>query len=116
MALFYLDKLLKRKSKCLPNQLPIVVDQREINTAIVKIFNDKKEPLSYRELLESLFTSTNKKYLSDYYLLNYSNTKSGMVLNDFDFVPMFRYELSQPVAVSNVTDAGFFENLNSATL
>lgn len=110
MALFYLDKLLKRKSKCLPNPLPIVVDQREINTAIVKIFNDKKEPLSYRELLESLFTSTNKKYLSDYYLLNYSNTKSGMVLNDFDFVPMFRYELSQPVAVSNVTDAGFFEN------
>ena len=110
MALFYLDKLLKRKSKCLPNPLPIVVDQREINTAIVKIFNDKKEPLSYRELLESLFTSTNKKYLSDYYLLNYSNTKSGMVLNDFDFVPIFRYELSQPVAVSNVTDAGFFEN------
>lgn len=110
MALFYLDKLLRRKSKCLPNPLPIVVDQREINTAIVKIFNDKKEPLSYRELLESLFTSTNKKYLSDYYLLNYSNTKSGMVLNDFDFVPMFRYELSQPVTVSNVTDAGFFEN------
>lgn len=110
MALFYLDKLLRRKSKCLPNPLPIVVDQREINTAIVKIFNDKKEPLSYRQLLESLFTSTNKKYLSDYYLLNYSNTRSGMVLNDFDFVPMFRYELSQPVTVSNVTDAVFFEN------
>lgn len=110
IALFYLDKLLKRKSKCLPNPLPIVVDQREINTAIVKIFNDKKEPLSYRQLLESLFTSTNKKYLSDYYLLNYSNTRSGMVLNDFDFVPMFRYELGQPVTVSNVTDAGFFEN------
>ena len=110
MALFYLNKLLKRKSKCLPNPLPIVVDQREINTAIVKIFNDKKEPLSYRQLLESFFASTNKKYLSDYYLLNYTNTKSGMVLNDFDFVPMFRYELSQPVAVSNVTDAGFFEN------
>ena len=110
IALFYLDKLLKRKSKCLPNPLPIVVDQREINTAIVKIFNDKKEPLSYRQLLESLFTSTNKKYLSDYYLLNYSNTRSGMVLNDFDFVPMFRYELGQPVTVSNVTDAVFFEN------
>lgn len=110
MALFYLDKLLKRKSKCLPNPLPIVVDQREINTVIVKIFNDKEKPLLYRELLESLFTSTNKKYLSDYYLLNYSNTKSGMVLNDFDFVPMFRYELSQPVTVSNVTDAGFYEN------
>lgn len=110
MALFYLDKLLKRKSKCLPNPLPIVVDQREINTAIVKIFNDKKEPLSYRELLESLFTSTNKKYLSDYYLLNYSNTKSGMVLNDFDFVPMFRYELSQPVTVSNVTMSGFVKD------
>ena len=111
MALFYLNKLLKRKSKCLPNPLPIVVDQREINTAIVKIFNDKKEPLSYRQLLESLFASTNKKYLSDYYLLNYLNTKSGMVINDFDFVPMFRYELSQPVAVSNVTISGFLAGL-----
>lgn len=110
MALFYLDKLLRRKSKCLPNPLPIVVDQREINTAIVKIFNDKKDPLSYRELLGSLFTSTNKKYLSDYYLLNYSNTVSGMVLNDFDFVPMFRYELSQPVTVSNVTISGFVKD------
>ena len=110
IALFYLDKLLRRKSKCLPNPLPIVVDQREINTAIVKIFNDKKEPLSYRQLLESLFASTNKKYLSDYYLLNYSNTKSGMVLNDFDFVPMFRYELSQPVTVSNVTMSGFVKD------
>ena len=110
MALFYLDKLLRRKSKCLPNPLPIVVDQREINTAIVKIFNDKKEPLSYRQLLESLFTSTNKRYLSDYYLLNYSNTTSGMVLNDFDFVPMFRYELSQPVTVSNVTMSGFVKD------
>ena len=109
-ALFYLDKLLRRKSKCLPNPLPIVVDQREINTAIVKIFNDKKEPLSYRQLLESLFTSTNKRYLSDYYLLNYSNTTSGMVLNDFDFVPMFRYELSQPVTVSNVTMSGFVKD------
>ena len=110
MALFYLDKLLKRKSKCLPNPLPIVVDQREINTAIVKIFNDNEKPLLYRELLESLFTSTNKKYLSDYYLLNYSNTRSGMVLNDFDFVPMFRYELSQPVTVSNVTMSGFVKD------
>lgn len=108
MALFYLDKLLRRK--CLPNPLPIVVDQREINTAIVKIFNDEKEPLSYRQLLESLFTSTNKKYLSDYYLLNYSNTRSGMVLNDFDFVPMFRYELSQPVTVSNVTMSGLVKD------
>lgn len=110
MALFYLDKLLRLKSKCLPNPLPIVVDQREINTAIVKIFNDKEEPLSYRELLKSLFTSTNKKYLSDYYLLNYSNTRSGMVLNDFDFVPMFRYDLSQPVTVSNVTISGFVKD------
>lgn len=116
IALFYLDKLLKRKSKCLPNPLPIVVDQREINTAIVKIFNDKKEPLSYRQLLESLFTSTNKKYLSDYYLLNYSNTRSGMVLNDFDFVPMFRYELGQPVTVSNVTDAGFLKIKSSTRI
>lgn len=110
MALFYLDKLLRLKSKCLPNPLPIVVDQREINTAIVKIFNDKEEPLAYRELLKSLFTSTNKKYLSDYYLLNYSNTRSGMVLNDFDFVPMFRYDLSQPVTVSNVTISGFVKD------
>lgn len=39
-----------------------------------------------------------------------------MVLNDFDFVPMFRYELSQPVAVSNVTISGFLKTKYSTRI
>ena len=75
----------------MPNPLPIVIDKRELNKEIVKIFNAENEPLSYRQLLIKLFEQTNEKYLSDYYLINYSNTKDGLVINDIDFVPLFRF-------------------------
>ncbi len=92
--------------KCFPNPLPIVVDKREINTQIVKIYNEGGEALNYREILKRLFEKTNTKELSDYYLLNYRNTKDGMVLNDFDFVPLFRYKFDTIINVENVTKDG----------
>jgi len=98
------EKLLKRKVtinkknfKCLPNPLPIVVDKREINKEIVKLFNESSEPLNYRKLLISLFENKNLKYLSDYYLMNYSNTMSGILINDIDFVPLFRYHIEYDI-------------------
>jgi len=94
------EKLLKRKItvdkkdfKCLPNPLPIVIDKREINKEIVKLFNSSTEPLKYREMLNDLFKAKNLQYLSDYYLINYSNTMSGIVINDVDFVPLFQYHI-----------------------
>lgn len=99
------EKLWKRK--CFPKPLPIVVDKREINNEIVSIFNSEMEPIPYKELLKMLFEKTKTSHLSDYYLLNYRNTKDGMVLNDFDFVPMFRYRFLSTLVIKNVTEAGY---------
>ncbi len=97
-----------RKSKCFPNPLPIVVDKKEINNRIIKIYNEDSEPLHYRDLFKRLFDKTNEKSLSNYYLLNYRNTKDGrMALNDFDFVPLFRYRFDSTIIIKNVTDAGY---------
>lgn len=97
-----------RKSKCFPNPLPIVVDKKEINNRIIKIYNEDSEPLHYRDLFKRLFDKTNDKSLSNYYLLNYRNTKDGrMALNDFDFVPLFRYRFDSTIIIKNVTDAGY---------
>lgn len=98
------EKMWKRK--CFPNPLPIVIDKKEINNEIVRIFNSESEPIPYRELLKQLFERTNASHLSDYYLLNYRNTKDGMVLNDFDFVPMFRYKFNTTVTIENPTESG----------
>lgn len=99
------EKMWKRK--CFPNPLPIVIDKREINNEIVRIFNSESEHISYRELLKQLFENTKVSHLSDYYLLNYVNTQSGMVINDFDFVPLFRYHFDSTIFVKNVTEAGY---------
>ncbi len=105
LTLYTFEKMWKRK--CFPNPLPIVIDKREINNEIVRIFNSESEPISYRELLKQLFENTKVSHLSDYYLLNYVNTQSGMVINDFDFVPLFRYHFDSTIFVKNVTDAGY---------
>ena len=99
------EKMWKRK--CFPNPLPIVVDKREINNRIIKIYNEDSEPLHYRDLFKRLFDKTNERSLSNYYLLNYRNTKDGMVLNDFDFVPLFRYRFDSTIIIRNVMDAGY---------
>ena len=111
------EKLLKRKItickmnfRCLPNPLPIVIDKREINKEIIKLFNESSDPLSYRELLKNLFEKKNLKYLSDYYLINYSNTKDGIVINDIDFVSSFRYNIENNNEIQNITNAGIVKN------
>lgn len=85
---------------CLPNPLPIIIDQRETNKKIISIFNKEQEPIHYRELITKLFEEGKIKELSNYYLLNYVNTMSGLQINDFDFVPMFRYNID--IEVFNV--------------
>ena len=102
------EKMWKRK--CFPNPLPIVIDKREINKQIVKIYNEEGEAVHYKELLKRLFEETNQKELSDYYLLNYRNTKDGMVLNDFDFVPLFRYKFDSVINVENATKDGIIKD------
>jgi CRISPR-associated protein Csh1 len=88
----------------LPNPLPIIVDKREFNKQCVKLFNEENA-LSYREILVRLFAKENIKELPNYYLLNYTKRKS-IIINDFDFVPLFRYEFEPKVTIENVTETG----------
>ena len=92
-------------NKTLPNPLPITIDNNEINKEIVKIFNENTEPISYRDLLKQLFQRKNIKYLSNYYLINHSKRKS-IILNDVDFVPLFRYYFDKPIVITNVFKSG----------
>ena len=91
--------------KVLPNPLPIAVNQLE-NKLFLKLFHENETPLSYRELIKSLFEQHEIKELSDFYLLNYSKAKD-IVINDIDFVPMFRYYFDKPLLIENVMLAGY---------
>ena len=92
--------------KALPNPLPIAINQRKINQLSLKLFHENEKPLSYRELIKSLFEQHEIKELSDFYLLNYSKVKD-IVINDIDFVPMFRYYFNKPLLIENVMLAGY---------
>ena len=91
--------------KVLPNPLPIAVNQLE-NKLFLNLFHENETPLSYRELIKSLFEQHEIKELSDFYLLNYSKAKD-IVINDIDFVPMFRYYFDKPLLIENVMLAGY---------
>lgn len=106
LALHKFERMWKRK--CFPNPLPIVIDKRELNKKIIKLFNETEEALTYRELIKKLFDDSSKQDLPCYYLLNYINTMSGMQINDLDFVPSFRYSIDQKV--ENVMDSGYTKN------
>ena len=95
--------------KALPNPLPIAINQRKINQLSLKLFHENEKPLSYRELIKSLFEQHEIKELSEFYLLNYSKVKD-IVINDIDFVPMFRYYFDNLVSIENVMLVGKREN------
>ena len=110
ITLYTFEKLLRRKPQCLPNPLPIMVDGREWNKRVIKLFNESGDTLSFRDLLKQLFAKYNMKSLPNYYLLNLSKTVSGIVINDFDFVPLFRYYLDGDIVVSNVTNSSSLQD------
>lgn len=93
-----------------PSLLPIVIDKKEINSEVIKVFNDRKDKIGYRELIESLFNNHNSvNFLQDFYLINIVNSRKGLVINDIDFVPQFRYALDN-VIVHNVLESGYMKN------
>ena len=110
ITLYTFEKLLRRNPQCLPNPLPIMIDGREWNKRVIKLFNESGDTLSFRDLLKQLFAKYNMKSLPNYYLLNLSKTVSGIVINDFDFVPLFRYYLDGDIVVSNVTNSSSLQD------
>jgi CRISPR-associated protein Csh1 len=89
VKLYKFERLLANKR--LPNPVPVFIDRDELNREVVKLYN-REGVVRFREIIRQLF-ERGYHDLSNYYLLNWTNTKSGVDIRDFDFVPLFRYEL-----------------------
>jgi|SRR5690625_1180739 len=87
-ALYEFESVLKNRT--LPNPLPVFVYKSELEKEVIALYADGKR--SFRDIVSSLYQSY-KDDFQNYYLLNWSNTREGIVFNDFDFVPKFEYEL-----------------------
>jgi len=96
--LYQFEKLLLSEPKKLPNPLPIFEDSKELNSEVVRLYRSNPDrPLKFNEIIHQLFEQK-KEDLSKYYLMNWRKTivsnKLTAIINDFDFVPQFRYKLS----------------------
>jgi CRISPR-associated protein Csh1 len=102
VALNNFEILLSNKS--LPNPLPIFIDKDEFTTniAIIKLFNQVGDKLTYSQILKHICDDDNKN-LSNYYLLNMIKGE----VKDFDFVPLFRYKMENHEKTCDVLN--FFE-------
>ncbi len=87
-TLYEFSKVLPRKA--LPNPLPIFIYNDEFKQKVIALYKDGKR--NFREIIEVLYQS-HKDDFQNYYLLNWSNTRDGIIFNDFDFVAKFEYEL-----------------------
>lgn len=106
-ALFEFESVLKNRT--LPNPLPVFVYKSELEKEVIALYSEGKR--NFRDIVSSLYQS----YMDDfqnYYLLNWSNTREGIVFNDFDFVPKFDFELKsgESIPISNFFEIKSKEN------
>lgn len=92
------------KRKVFPSILPLVIDKRELNAEIVKIFKENNYKLEYKKIIEKLYNHSSHNTRQDYYLLCLSKIGMDLVINDFDFVPTFDYTVQGCVVESSKKD------------
>lgn len=88
------EQILKRKT--LPNPLPIFIYKDELQNDLISLFKDTGFKLGYKELIDSLWKNYSTDF-ANYYLLNWQNTKDGLVFQDFDFVSKFEYDFDAQI-------------------
>ncbi len=72
-----------------PNPIPIFIDQPELTEDATKIYHkEENKKITHREIISELWKRN--KDLGNYYLLYYS----AGIIQDFDFVAKFHYQLS----------------------
>lgn len=79
-------------NKVLPNPLPLFIDPKEFKTGdeIIRLFNGASDNrLTFPQLIKAFYEKNDQRILANYYLLNISRG----VVNDFDFVSTFEYQL-----------------------
>ena len=89
-----------KSNKQLPNPLPIFIDKKELNQAVVNIFLDKEGNISYSEIIRNVY----EKYqdLGNYYLLNIQ----ANAIKDFDFVSSFKMYLDSKIQIKPIFTSG----------
>lgn len=97
--LYDFEQILPRKT--LPNPLPIFIYQDEFikdekKETYVSLFRKSGFKKGYREMLDELWQN-NADNFENYYLLNWQNSKDGLVFQDFDFVSKFEYQLEAQI-------------------
>ncbi|NJL13855.1 MAG: hypothetical protein HC913_13200 [Microscillaceae bacterium] len=81
-----------QQNKQIPNPVPIFIDEEELNSNMISIFNsDKDRKMGHAEIIKNILSFTNKKELQNYYLIYFQGTKGSRVI-DIDFIPLFKYE------------------------
>lgn len=93
-CLFEFQQVLPRKT--LPNPLPIFIFKDELQEKVISLFKESGYKLGYKELVETLWQDY-KQDFGNYYLLNWQNSKDGLVFQDFDFVSQFEYEFEAQI-------------------
>ncbi len=109
-ALYEFEGVLK--GKVLPNPLPLFIYEEELLHETIGIFREDGNRASFKEIIEKLFQWNRAKDIGNYYLLNWANTKDGLVFNDLDYVSKFEYNMEmqiddlfnsgRPIHVSNI--------------
>lgn len=98
------------KGKILPNPLPIFIFKDELQSEYIAFYKESGFRSGYKEIVEKVFENPQRKAdFGNYYLLNWANTKDGIVFNDFDYVSSFEYDY--PIKIE-----GLFGRENSYTL
>lgn len=93
-CLFEFQQVLPRKT--LPNPLPIFIFKDELQEKVISLFKESGYKLGYKELVESLWKQYEQDF-GNYYLLNWQNSKDGLIFQDFDFVSQFEYEFEAQI-------------------
>jgi CRISPR-associated protein Csh1 len=75
------------QKRILPNPLPIFIDKKELNSKVVRLYNEEKKD-SFTDIIQSLFVDK-KDDLGGFYLLF---IQKGEII-DLDYVPNFQYNI-----------------------
>ncbi len=99
-VLYQFEKLLKAKPRKLPNPLPIFIDKNELNNDILNIY-DEDGTIGTGEMFRAILNIHEAEFsdLGSYLLLNWANTKDGLVFRDVDYVANFRLKFNTPLEV-----------------
>jgi len=83
----------------LPNPFPLFIDRKELSSYAITLYHESGRKKGIKEIIIELSNiaskgQNEKKDLQNYYLIYFSRRDKGSKILDIDFVPVFRFKLS----------------------